>query len=527
MAYLLPLSSQNKFGLFDLKEGELTLNGQNLSFEKFVSYNRENEKVYILKSKKTDESEIKYLLSEYSSDLSLLNTLKLDMRFGKRKRQYIDLIDFGNQFLILSHLTDIQDDKFTVYIESINKVLLQQQNDLRPLSEIVTKGDISVGAFSVSISSDSTKMLVMSNEINEAKGIENINLQCFNNQMSKLWSKTIPIPYDHELAYSDKIAEATMIRQIIVDNNANVYLIYPTFENSMHLMRKLEIQNAFNLLVLNHASDKSFITPISLKYKYISDIVICPIESPDTLCNLAITGFYSETSTGFMSGTYCISLKGKQLREITTRTFEFEVDFLKNFMSDKKAKKQKELFQYYLKNVIPLDNGEMISVAEQSLSYNLANKEFNQSNNLILTMYDKTGDQKWIKPILKKQGGNTANESYNSVAITTDEPNRKIYLFFNDHPNNLFINDPKKIYSFSHNSSSVFSICPIDFDGRIGRKMLFTNDRKKTIPSPRLSTYTPSGELIILKVGYKYHRLIKINIFGNHEFFKDFMPDDK
>jgi hypothetical protein len=527
LLFLFATTAQTKFKFFDIKEGDLNPVTTNSYFEKLISYDRENDRTYILKTEKLDDSDPRYFLLEYSSELLQISNLKINLKFGKRKRNYIDLFEFGGKFYLLSHLDDIKNNKFVIYIESINKVLMQLQSDLRPLSEISTKMNNTIGAFSYSISSDSTKLLVMANEFNEVKEIEKINLFCYNNKMEQLWNKTIPIAYDHELAYSDKIGGSTMIRQLIVDNIGNAYFIYPTYENTIQFARKQEVQNSYNLLAYSADSDEHSTIPVSLKYKYISDIAIYPILSEDSIPKVVVTGFYSETNTSFMTGTYYLSASGNDLSDTITHTYAFEVDFLKNFMSDKKAQKRKELYQYHLKNLVPLESGEIICIAEQSLSYNLANQDFGQNNNLIVSMYDKSGKQKWIKTIMKKQGGDTNSEPYNSFTVTTDESNKKIYIFFNDHPNNLFITDPKKIYSFSPHSPSVFSICPVDFDGGIVRKMLFTNDRKKTTPCPLLSTYTPNGELIILKVGYKSHNLVKIKLFSNQAFFENIMDGNK
>lgn len=228
---------------------------------------------------------------------------------------------------------------------------------------------------------------------------------------------------------------------------------------------------------------------LSVKRKFTNDILLNFSDN-----RLSVSGFYSGQSKS--------SAEGYFLREISTSTGEIlrdsEEGFTKEFMTlalgEKKAQNAEALGNFHMRNIISLEDGGVVLVAEKYyILYNNNSFNFNYDDVFMIRL-DNSG--KWIQSgkVMKTQQTSDDGGMFSSYCVISN--NNEIVFIYNANRN-----DPKDRMT-NTNRASVY-LTRIPFDGsKQTTEMLFNGKEAETVAVPKVYLQE-SGKSVVF---YNYKR---------------------
>lgn len=302
--------------------------------------------------------------------------------------------------------------------------------------------------------------------------------------LNELWKKEIEIPY------ANNVFE---ISEKIVDNAGNVHLLATIApEKQKNELFNRSVASSKYLMISFYATEnklKEF--EITLDGKYITSVT----AGVNPKGNIAVGGFYSNTNTFTLAGTFYLTMSPTTKKVITLNLKPFEKEFLMEFMSERSANRGEELNDFYFDHFILNEDGSAILVAEeyyrQTFTYfdpynqlYYDNNTFN-FNSIIVVKVNPLGEIEWTKKISKRQVSSTGYNEFFSYALA--KSNDQLHLFFNDHSSNTktnVINDDN-IAALTQSKFSVPVIVSLNAEGKGTKGILFKPDKNRLtlIPS--------------------------------------------
>ncbi|HET6990275.1 MAG TPA: hypothetical protein VFJ43_03080, partial [Bacteroidia bacterium] len=300
------------------------------------------------------------------------------------------------------------------------------------------------------------------------------------------WKKEIIPPYKDEFFSLDNF---------IVAKNGDVYMIATVSKDKSVMSRherRSEPTYFHTVLMYEHEGNNLKEYKVSLDPKFISDVKMTIDDKGDIIC----AGFYSNKSSNSIIGSFYLKID-KESKEITSQgTKDFPMDFLTQFMSEKKVSKGKELYDYILKHLVLRDDGGAILIAEQY--YEVLEQTYDPTthlttytyyyyyNDIIVVSINPSGEIAWAKKIPKYQISRNDGGYYSSFAFAVSGD--KMYFMFNDNSKNLkSANDDTQKYRYMSNPrKSTAILVTMDSNGNADRQAMFSNKDLKIILRPKL-----------------------------------------
>jgi hypothetical protein len=256
---------------------------------------------------------------------------------------------------------------------------------------------------------------------------------------------------------------------------------------------------------------------IRLRDKFITDVQFAVKNNGQIICS----GFYSEKGVYSIKGAFFMSLDAASKATLNQHLQEFDADFLTEFMSESKAKKGGELYEYDLDDLVMREDGGVVLVAEQYFHYvqtyysgTGANRFMNtvhyyNYNDIIAVNINPDGRIAWARKIPKHQ--TSVNDGGFFSSYTLSVINNKLYFLFNDSPKNLDNAPGDRTVNFSGRNNSVVVLVRIDKDGTLEKAPLFTAKDADVITRPKVCEQVSSNEVILYgqkKSNHKFARVV-------------------
>ncbi len=340
------------------------------------------------------------------------------------------------------------------------------------------------GSFYFRLSQDSTKILIVANPPYEKYADEKFTMQLIDENLATIWKNDVAPPY------KDKYFS---LQNYTITDSGHVYMLATIAEDQsgMSLKERRKTPTYYHsALVFN--PDKSELTEYNIKLdpKFISDIIMAVTDSGDIVCS----GFYSNKNSHDIIGTFYMKIDKETKKVETEGTMDFSADFLVQFMSEGRAAKKKELYNYNLRYLVQRGDGGAILVAEQYYEYEVCSTDprtgattctyYYYYNDIIVVNINPDGKIQWTRKIPKLQVSHNDGGYYLSFALHVTD--NTLYFMFNDNPKNLNLPLNGKYKYMGNLKKSVAVLVSMDMKGDQVRQPMFRSEDLKTYLRPKL-----------------------------------------
>ncbi|MBI1192004.1 MAG: hypothetical protein GC205_02360 [Bacteroidetes bacterium] len=347
---------------------------------------------------------------------------------------------------------------------------------------------------------------------------EALNIQVFDEAMQVVQSRDVVLPWPSFLF------DATELR---VDDQGNAYLLGIRYEGSRRLKRDGEPNYEYILFKFPKGSETMQEYSIRLDDKFITDMNIAIDENG----KIAAAGFYSNTPSFDITGTYYLMVDGRTKQVTKSSTKSFELDFLTEGLTERqeekmerKAEKGKsiDLLDMELRKLTPMPGGGWLLVGEQYKVVEVTRTTTSTTgittssttthyyyNDIIVVRISNKGDIDWAHKVPKRQYTVEDGGFYSS--FIQSEVDDRIYIVYNDNPKNLTEDKPGKYWNFIPGKESVVMLVQFDAQGNMTKDMLFSSDDAEVIVRPKVSNQIDPETTILAGQRRKTHRLMKIS----------------
>ncbi len=506
--------------------GKETVEPQNTSLEKIVSWNKES--FYAIRLKGNDvhgpEGPTKIYLERYDKTMNLVKSKELGLKFKKKRRQYEDIMMIGRQLYLFSSFNNQAKKKNYLFAQKVSLKGLQPEQDLKFIAEIDTKNKVNEGFFNFHISRDSSKFLVYSERPRKKNKPEQLSIRVFDDQMLELWSKDIVLPYDDN---------KFVLEDYRVSNDGKVYLLGVLYQDAARVRRGGLPNYKYVILAYNSTNPKPTKYKIDLNEKFITDLTFRIADNGELICS----GFYSDVGTYSIKGTYFFRVDPVEKRIFNKNAKELAFDFRTEYISDKKKdkiknsekkgnnKKAGELYAYSLDHLILRNDGGALLIAEQYFveEYNqdryygyrydyynrgYINEYIYNYNDIIIVNIKPDGDVEWTTRIPKRQVTRNDGGYFSSYAMSIVRD--KIHFIYNDNARN-YATDRKQNRFYNYNGrNSIIALSTVHQDGTVMTYPLFENREAKIITRPKICRQIGRKEMAVYGERGRYSRFGKL-----------------
>lgn len=463
----------------------------------------------------------KIYIESYSSEMKLRKSAEIELQYKNKNLDFEDLILLGNDLYLLSSFNNQGKKKNYLFVQQIRKKGLRPDRNLRKIGEIDTRNKEREGSFNYHISRDSSKLLMYSQLPYKKKSPERFSLRVFDNTFNEIWSKEITLPYNDEVFSAEEYR---------VDNKGNVYLLGVVYSDRSRTRRQGKPTYQYVILAYTQNGEQLEEYKISLGDKFITDLTFRVADDGNLVC----AGFYSEVGTYSIKGTYFFRLNAETKIIYKKNLKEFNFDFVTEYMSERKRekaraaeargdkRKQAELYQYSLDDLILRSDGGALMVAEQFFVEEQQFNDFNSFNrfqnvrtdflynynDIIVVNINPDGSIQWTTRIPKNQETYNDGGYFSSYAMSIVRD--KIYFVYNDNGRNFGPNNRDRIYGYN-GKNSVIALAELKRDGSLNTYPLYSNRDAEVIARPKICKQIGKNEMAIYGEwgrSYKFGHLI-------------------
>jgi hypothetical protein len=423
-----------------------------------------------------------YILESYDKQLHFKVRRELDVPLSGKDAIVDNVLYLGNTIYLFTVDNDKKSGTSKLYYQTIDKKTLLASGTPRLLVSIPYESKRTSGSFSYAISRNKNVLAIAGIAGDEKSVKQKFKVAVMNAQMEMYWEKEITLPYDSKLFAEDKVK---------VDDSGNLYALGRLYKGKVTEKRHGDPNYSYKILAYRDkgATQKEY--AVALRDEFVTDLGFNITDDGHIVCG----GFYSQEGTFSIKGTYFMLIDAANGQVIRKGTKAFEPDFLELFMSEGKAEKGKELFEYDLDNIIPRSDGGALLLAEQ---YYVTVRTYTSTmngitstrttsyyhyNSVIAVNVNPDMSIAWATKIPKQQVTTDDGGYFSSYedAVVGD----KIFLVFNDNPDNLLITDPKKIKNFNGRASAA-TLVTLTSDGKWKKSLLFSNKEEGVILRPKV-----------------------------------------
>lgn len=351
------------------------------------------------------------------------------------------------------------------------------------------------GDFTIKTSKDSTLLLVYADPPYERKGDEKFELKVFDRSHNLIWERGIVLPYTDKYF---KLSETT------ITNDGDVFVLgFAEPDKSKGERRERRASNEYWKLYRIAQNENDIIEyDLDLADKFVSSVAI---NADFGQGMMGIAGFYTDKRRGGIGGSLFYTIDQKSLDPVTTSLREFDKTFLLNFMSERKARKGKDLKGFKFREFIRREDGGAVVVAEQHqvvvTTHTNANGVTTTTytyyyNDLIVLNINPDGNVEWASHVPKTQVTKNDGGNYSGYLLIVEE--NRLHFIYNDHRKNADRiakgKDPKNM---GRVSKAMAVIATVEADGKVVYDQLFRNKDFAAILVPRRSHQASRNEVIM------------------------------
>ena len=469
----------------------------------------------------------KVYLEKFDREMKLKKSVEQELKYKNKQRDFEDIIMLNGQLYLLTTFNNEAKKRNYLFKQKIGSRSLIPGKSLEMIADTEAKNSANEGSFDFHISRDSSHLLVYNDLPYNRKDPERFALRVFDKQFEQVWEKNIILPYtDNQMT----------VEEYRVDNQGNVYLLGVLYQDGAGQRRRGSANYQYVILAYTNNGEDFKEYRVDIGDKFITDLTFRVADDGNLIC----TGFYSEKGNYSVKGTYFFRLNAKTKEIFNKNLKAFDFDFLTSYMRPKdiekarKAaqrgdeKKQAELYNFSLDDLILRSDGGAVLVAEQYYVYEVRDYDnfnagiggfYNGSNfrtdyyynynDIIVVNIKPTGEIEWTARVPKKQ--ETTNDggyysSYTMAILPTG-----LYFVYNDNNRNFeeAARSKNRVYNFNGNNS-VMTVAQIKQDGEVTIFPVFNNRDADTIIRPKVSKQIGKKEVAVFGEKGRYFRFASL-----------------
>lgn len=397
--------------------------------------------------------------------------------------------EYNDKLFLFFSEYDNRNNVQTLFYQEINKQNGKLKSTPNSLVSVPAQSRNLLGNLRLSASLDSSKALIFYTPLMQ-RGLlspnykQTFTLKVIDQNLGEVWKKDVTVPYDEELIDIEKTG---------VDKDGNAYLLAKIYKDKRKDKRRGEVNFEYKLLAYTDNGSKYKEYSLQLQDKFISDITFKINAKGDITC----AGFYSNRNTFSIKGAFFFTIDKSTSKIATNGLKEFDTSFVAKLTNRRKAEKGKELYRYYLDEIILRSDGGAVLTGEQfyvvSHTY-YTGSGINRSPQTTYTYYyediiviniNPDASIDWAVNIPKSQVSGTRDYSSYAVAIA----NGKLNFIYNERIG----------------KRAPVMIASVSTKGEVGIKQLFSNKEIGSITRPALCEQTSRNEMVIFaERGRKY-----------------------
>ncbi len=457
----------------------------------------------------------KIYLERFDSNLRLKQSEKIDLKYKNKTLNFNDVVYFGGELYLLTSFHN-QKHKLNYLFAQAVTPRLRVSDKLIKIGEIPTRSVMNEGQFDYHISKDSTKILIY-NALPYDKGDpERFALNIFDTNFNPVWNKDIALPYNDE---------QFEVEEYRVDDNGNVYILGITYLDGKRPIFRNNRNYQYTILAYTENGEKFTEYKIPSTKQFITDLTFRVGNDGNLVCS----GFYSEKGTYSVKGTYFFRINATTQEIFNENYKEFSLPFLTEHLNSRQkvralnaeregnVKKQAELYQYALDELILRSDGGALLIAEQfyieqrqtnpyGVGFQTAGRfrdfdYYYYYNDIIVVNINPDGSIAWTSRIPKQQVTRNDGGYYSSYArsIVRD----RIFFVYNDNRRN-FNPDKNRIYGFD-GRNSIITLTEVLQDGSTNTYPLYNNRDADILTRPKVCKQSGKKEMLIYgEIGRDY-----------------------
>jgi hypothetical protein len=471
------------------------------TLEDIVGYDQTG--YYVLKNYKG-----KPVVARFSKGLKLEYSVELDLGKGNKKREYERIVQIKDKLYLFTSENESATKLNVLYAQQLDKASLQPAPERVRITQMEYERRRNDGGFDFRLSADSSGLLVHYALPYDKGSPEKFGFLVYDRNLKLRWQKHVTLPYPDELF---------KISSIKLDNQGGVYLMGKLYQEKVKEQRRGLPNFEYRLLSCTASGNATKEYTIRLRDKFITDVQFAVKDNGQIVCS----GFYSEKGIYSIKGAFFMSLDAATKTTLNQHLQEFDADFLTEFMSESKAKKGRELYEYDLDDLVLREDGGVVLVAEQYYHYVqtyysgtgasrfMNTVHYYNYNDIIAVNINPNGKIAWARKIPKHQ--TSVNDGGFFSSYTLSVINNKLYFLFNDSPKNLDNAPGDRTVNFSGRSNSVVVLVRLDKEGNLDKAPLFTAKDADVITRPKVCEQVSANEVILYgqkKSNHKFARVV-------------------
>lgn len=389
--------------------------------------------------------------------LKILKSVPIDLKYEKEELTYEDAVMLDGQLYIFLSFYNAKKEKAYLFARNVDTQTLQFKGEYQKLGEVSQQGAMNLSFFSVSLSPDRSKLLVMSYLFFQRKENKLVRLWAFDDHLGSIWQKEATLSYQ---------AQHLTLLQSLVDNEGNAYISAKYFEKGGIGQ---SANTSYHVFSFRNKGDDFSEQEIAVKGKLVRANWMNILPNGD----MQFAGLYADEKEEGVRGAFSFRQATSKKNQEKLDIKPFDASLLTSDLSEKKQAKaaakgkqdEYSLHDYLARQLVSRPDGASVLVAEQysverhdrtgsSMSYNTEHY-----GPLLVVAIDSNGQIGWAQKIDKHQAWMT---SY-TLCTTPDALNF--------------------IYANAANESAVehaLYLTTINNNGEIKKHTLLEGVRKKT-----------------------------------------------
>jgi hypothetical protein len=466
-------------------------------------------------------SSVQYTLEYYNAEhLMPSKAFELNLEEEGRSCGLEAVMQLRGHLYLFSSFPNPRNNKNILSVQEIDKATLKPESHKHPIAEIDFAGESrsNSGTFSIKVSRDSSKVLILSAVPYEKNEPEAFTLSVLTNSFQPLWEKKVVMPYDNRLFD---------ISSIRIDNDGDAYVLGLIYKDVRKSKRGGAPNYLYSVFAYRDGGKETQDYPISLEDRFLTDMQMEVVSSNK---NIICAGFYSSKGTYSIAGTYFLTVDPKT-KEIKTKSFkEFDIDFITQNMTEREARKAKrkdaagdefELYEYDLDKLLIGRDGSAMLIGEQyffriSTYTNYLNgmpqtytTRHYYYNDIIVVKIDPHGQIEWAEKVAKRQHTTDDGGFYSSYTLGVVKG--RICFIFNDDTRNLGYMGMGKVYNYSRGDQSIVTLVSIDEHGKQVRQPLFKASDVEVVIRPKVCEQITSRDIILFGQRKKTQQFARVS----------------
>lgn len=443
-------------------------------------------------------------VEQYDGRMHIRRSQKIDLRYKGKKREFEDLIWSNGKLYLLTSFNNEAKKKNYLFVQELDRRLVPKK-DLQLIGEIDTRDKFREGKFDLSVSRDSSKILVYNQLPFKKSEPERFALRVYDADFQEQWVQDVTLPYgDGNFA----------IEEYRVDRDGNVYLLGVIYEDRARVRRNGKPTYNYTILAYTEKGERAQEYRIDLEEQFITDLTFRVGNNGNLIC----AGFYSNKGTYSIKGTCFLQLDVKTKEIINLNLMPFDFEFRTEYMSEGRkdrleraevqgnVNRTPELYRFSLDDLILRSDGGAVLIAEQYYVYQqsyrywdgtLRYDYFYNYNDIIVVNIQPDGSIEWSTRIPKRQETLNDGGYYSSYAMATVRD--RFYFVYNDNSRNYRdAGNGNRRYLYNFNGRfSVVVVSEITKDGQLTTFPLFTNRDADVITRPKICRQTGSRRMMV------------------------------